>query len=195
MKCHFGIANNTLVIFSSDNGAYKIDEKGHRPNGPWRGIKSQLWEGGHRVPFIARWLGHIAPSVSNDLVCLVDLPATAATVAGQKLAEGEAPDSFNLLPTLLGQANPPQRDTLVVMSGNGDLALRQGQWKYLPDLALASGWEGGKKKPGAPAIPALFDLSEDQGETRNLLLTNQKVAKQMAEILGKIKSEKSTRPL
>ncbi len=190
-----GIANNTLVIFSSDNGAYKIDEKGHRPNGPWRGIKSQLWEGGHRVPFIARWLGQIAPGVSNDLVCLVDLPATAAAVAGQKLAEGEAPDSFNLLPTLLGQANPPQRETLVVMSGNGDLALRQGKWKYFPDLALASGWQGGKKKPGAPAQPALFDLSKDQGETRNLLLTNPEIAKQMAELLEKIKSEKSTRPL
>lgn len=190
-----GIANNTLVIFSSDNGAYKVDESGHRPNGPWRGVKSQLWEGGHRVPFIARWLGRIAPSVSNDLVCLVDLPATAAAVAGQKLAIGEAPDSFNLLPTLLGQANPPQRDTLVVMSGNGDLALRQGKWKYLPDLAVAAGWAAGKKNSGVPAKPALFDLSEDQGETENLLKTNPKVAQRMAELLETIKSTKSTRPL
>ena len=190
-----GIANNTLVIFSSDNGASKLDEDGHRPNGPWRGAKSQLWEGGHREPFIARWPARITPGVCDDLVCLIDLPATAAAVAAEKLADGAAPDSFNLLPILLGQPNPPKRDSLVVMSGKGDLALRQGHWKYLPDLAVANGWEAGVKKPGAPARPALFDLSKDPGETRNLFQTEPEVAKRMAELLKKASSVKSTRPL
>ncbi|GDY20821.1 hypothetical protein LBMAG56_21670 [Verrucomicrobiota bacterium] len=118
-----GLSKNTLVIFSSDNGASPINEDGHLPNGPWRGKKSQLWEGGHREPFIARWPGHIAPgTTADDLVCLVDLAATAAAVAGEKLPDGAAPDSFNLLPTLLGQPKQMKRDTLVVMSGNGDLA-------------------------------------------------------------------------
>ncbi len=190
-----GLAKNTLVIFSSDNGASPINEDGHLPNGHWRGKKSQLWEGGHREPFIARWPGHIAPgTTSDDLVCLVDLAATAAAVAGEKLPDGAAPDSFNLLPTLLGQPKQMKRDTLVVMSGNGDLAIRQGQWKYIPDLALADGWSSGAKKPNQPAKPALFDLSTDPGETKNLIQQKPEIAKRMAELLEKAQSAKSTRP-
>ncbi len=190
-----GLSKNTLVIFSSDNGATPTDEDGHLPNGPWRGKKSQLWEGGHRVPFIARWPGHIAPgTTSGDLVCLVDLAATAAAVVGEKLPDGAAPDSFNLLPTLLGQPKQMKRDTLVVMSGNGDLAIRQGQWKYLPNLALADGWQSGPKKPNQPAQPALFDLSTDQGETKNLAQQKPAIARRMAELLEKAQSAKSTRP-
>ncbi len=133
--------------------------------------------------------------LSDDLVCLVDLAATAAAVAGEKLTNGAAPDSFNLLPTLLGQPNPTKRDSLVVMSGKGDLALRQGQWKYLPDLAVADGWEAGVKKPGAPEKPALYDLSKDQGETENLIQKKTELAKRMAGLLDNAKSAKTTRPL
>jgi arylsulfatase A-like enzyme len=191
-----GLSKNTLVIFSSDNGANPTNENGHLPNGPWRGKKSQLWEGGHRVPFIARWPGHIAPgTTSDDLACLVDLPATAAAVAGEKLPEeGAASDSFNLLPTLLGQQKQMKRDTLVVMSGNGDLAIRQRQWKYLPDLAVADGWNSAPKNPNQSAKPALFDLSTDKGETKNLIQQSPAIAKHMAELLEKARSAKSTRP-
>lgn len=190
-----GLAKDTLVIFSSDNGAHPTNEDGHLPNGPWRGRKSQLWEGGHRVPLLARWTGRIAPgSTSDDLVCLVDLTATAAAVAAEKLPDGVAPDSFNLLPTLLGQPNPTTRDSLVVMSGNGDLALRQGQWKYTPDLAVADGWSSAAKKPNQPAKPALFDLSKDKGESRNLFQDRPEIAKRLADLLEKTKSAKSTRP-
>ena len=190
-----GLSKNTLVIFSSDNGASPINEDGHLPNGPWRGKKSQLWEGGHREPFIARWPGHIAPgSTSDDLACLIDLPATAAALVGENLADGVAPDSYNLLPTLLGQPKQMKRNTLVVMSGSGHLAIRQGQWKYLPDLALADGWSAGPKKPDQPAKPALFDLSTDQGETKNLIQQKPEIAKRMADLLEKARSAKSTRP-
>lgn len=134
------LSDNTPVIFSSDNGACVEDEKGHHPNSPWRGEKSQLWEGGHRVPFIAHWPGHITPGVSDELACLIDLPATAAALVGVQLGADTAPDSFNLLPTLLGKTNPNPRDHLILMSGKGDLAIRQGNWKYIPDLSTANGW-------------------------------------------------------
>ena len=87
-----------------------------------------------------------------------------------------------------------KRDTLVVMSGNGDLAIRQGQWKYIPDLAVADGWSSAAKKPNQPAKPALFDLSTDKGETKNLLQEKPEIAKRMAELLEKAQSAKSTRP-
>jgi arylsulfatase A-like enzyme len=190
-----GLATNTLVIFSSDNGASPTDEQGHRPNGPWRGKKSQLWEGGHREPFIARWPGRIGPGVSGALVCLLDLPATAAALVGHKLAAPAAPDSFNLLPILLGQTNAPARDHLVVMSGKGDLAIRQGPWKYIPDLDTANGWQSVARKAGAaPAGPGLFNLTDDPGETKNLTRKHPEIAERLAELLKKVKSAQSTRP-
>jgi arylsulfatase A-like enzyme len=190
-----GLATNTLVIFSSDNGASPMDEQGHRPNGPWRGKKSQLWEGGHREPFLARWPGRITPGVSDALVCLVDLPATAAALVGQKLSATAAPDSFNLLPTLLGQPNAHPRDHLVVMSGKGDLAIRQGPWKYIPDLHTANGWQSVARKAGAAAAgPGLFNLTDDPGETKNLNRKNPEAAKRLAGLLKKVESAKSTRP-
>ena len=190
-----GLTKNTLIIFSSDNGASPYNEKGHLPNGPWHGNKSQLWEGGHREPFIAHWPGHIAPgTTSDDLVCLVDLTATAAALVGENLASEAAPDSFNLLPAMLGNPKQIKRDHLIVMSGKGDLAIRQGQWKYIPDLALVDGWDAGPKKPNQPAKPALYDLSTDKGETKNLVLEKPQIAKRMAELLEKIKSAKSSRP-
>ena len=190
-----GLTKNTLIIFSSDNGASPYNEKGHLPNGPWHGKKSQLWEGGHREPFIAHWPGHIAPgTTSDDLVCLVDLTATAAALVGENLASEAAPDSFNLLPAMLGNPKQIKRDHLIVMSGKGDLAIRQGQWKYIPDLALVDGWDAGPKKPNQPAKPALYDLSTDKGETKNLVLEKPQIAKRMAELLEKIKSAKSSRP-
>ena len=191
----YGLANNTLVVFSSDNGAYTTDEKGHKPNGPYRGVKSQLWEGGHRTPFIARWPGHIAPGVSKELVCLVDLTATAAALVGAKLSADAAPDSFNLLPTLLGGKNPATRDHLILMSGKGDLAIRQGHWKYIPDLATADGWSSWKKKGADASVkPGLYDLSADPGETKNLHREHPEISGRLAALLKKSQDSKSTRP-
>jgi arylsulfatase A-like enzyme len=192
---HLNLATNTLVIFSSDNGAYAVNEKGHRPNGPFQGKKSQLWEGGHREPFIARWPGHIAPGVSDELACLVDLPATAAAVVGSKLSAKAAPDSFNLLPVLLGQTNSHPRDNLVVMSGKGDLAIRQGAWKFIPDLAVANGWESGKINSEARLTgPGLYNLANDPGETNNLHAAQPAVSKRLNELLESARAAKSTRP-
>lgn len=192
------LSENTLVIFSSDNGAYVTNEKGHHPNGPWRGEKSQLWEGGHRLPLIARWPGQIPAGVSDELVSLIDLPATAAALVEVKLAADAAPDSFNLLPTLLGKANPHPRDHLILMSGKGDLAIRQGNWKYIPDLKTADGWKSWKNankgEGSAPLKAGLFNLEADKGEVTNLSDTEPEISKRLASLLEKSRTASSTRP-
>ena len=134
-----GLAKDTLILYSSDNGAYVTDEKGHKPCGPLRGKKSQLWEGGHRVPFIVRWPARIQPGVSEDIVSTLDMPATICAAAGIKLPKEALPDSHNLLPALLGEQNAPKRDHLILMSGNGDLAIRDRTLKYIPSLTTADG--------------------------------------------------------
>jgi arylsulfatase A-like enzyme len=189
------LANDTLIIYSSDNGAYVNDEKGHRPTGPFRGKKSQLWEGGHRVPFIVRWPARIQPGVPAELVSTLDVPATVCAAAGITLPKDALPDSYNLLPAMLGEKDAPKRDHLVLMSGNGDLALRTSRWKYIPDLAVADGWYGGgKKTPDAPARPGLFDLSKDSGEKQNLIQEQAAEARRLAGLLAKAKSSPVTRP-
>lgn len=190
------LTEKTVVVFSSDNGAYKTDEQGHRPNGPWRGEKSQLWEGGIRGPLLVRWPGRVTPGVSDALVGLVDLMATMTAIAGEKLASDSAPDSFNLLPLLLGKAPAAVRDHLILMSGKGDLAIRQGQWKYIPDLATADGWKAARKAaPAAPAKPGLYDLTADPGETKNLHGTHPEISARLAALLQQAKTAQSTRPL
>jgi arylsulfatase A-like enzyme len=189
------LEKNTLVILSSDNGAYRTEEGEHRPNGPWKGEKSHLWEGGHRVPFLAKWPDRIAPGTSSALVSLVDLPATAAAAIGQTLPSGAAPDSFNLLPLMTGKNRDAGRDHLVLMSGKGDLAIRQGPWKYIPDLATANGWASWAK-PGkkSPAKPGLYHLGDDPGETKNLHASKPEVSKRLAALLEKVKATPVTRP-
>ncbi len=189
-----GIAKDTLVIYSSDNGAYLNDEDGHRPTGPFSGKKSQLWEGGHRVPFIVRWPARISPGVSKDIASTLDIPATICAAAGIALPKDALPDSYNLLPAMLGEKNALKRDHLIVMSGNGDLAVRSGNWKFIPDVAVADGWYRDKKKTGAAKGPALFNLSKDAGEKENIFEKNTAEAKRLADLLAKAKSSAVTRP-
>lgn len=192
---HLGLAKDTLIMFSSDNGAYVNDESGHRPTGPYRGKKSQLWEGGTRVPFIVRWPARIQPGVSQDIASTLDMPATICAAASIPIPQDALPDSFDLLPALLGQKDAPKRDHLILMSGNGDLALRKSQWKYIPDLAVADGWYSGKKQnPNAPARPGLYDLTQDPGETNNLQADRPEVVSELQALLTKAQSAPRTRP-
>ena len=182
-----GTASRTLVIFSSDNGAYVEEENGHRPNGPFRGQKSQLWEGGSREPFIARWPERIKPGVSDALACLVDLPATVAAVLNIKLPDNAAPDSFNLLPVLSGDASAKARDHIVLMSGTGALALRQGPWKFIPDLATVGGWKPATHGEGLTG-PGLFNLEEDPGEKTNVASQHSEVVERLGDLLQKTRN-------
>jgi arylsulfatase A-like enzyme len=194
------LADNTLVIVSSDNGgivedgyvdgsAAKVD--GHRCNGPLRGFKGDLWEGGHREPLVARWPGRIRPgSTSHQLICLVDMLATLAAVAGRSVPPAAGPDSFNVLPAFLGTCGEkPLRDHLVVQSYSSQrLAIRQGPWKFIP----ASGPPGGKRRPAGGA--QLYNLADDLGETKNLAAANPEKAAELAALLAKIRRDGRSAP-
>lgn len=195
------LARNTLVIFTSDNGGYwkqeDIESTGHRSNGHWRGMKADIYEGGHRVPFIARWPGRIRPGlVSDQLGCLTDLCATAAELAGATLPRDAAEDSFSLVPAMTG-ATPvtPLRQAVVHHSSQGLFAIRKGEWK----LALGRG-SGGFTQPVSvtpqPGEPPgeLYNLASDPGEARNLWAERQNVVKSLTDLLTKYQDDGRSRP-
>jgi arylsulfatase A len=156
-----GIADNTLVIFAGDNGHSnytgwdRLVEHGHLPSGPYRGYKGQIWEGGHRVPFVVRWPGQAAPGTQNgQLICLNDVMATCAAMVGEKLPDNAAEDSVNMLSAFCGRAKRPLREALVHHDVNGGFALRQGAWKLVFVV----------KKDEEPTLE-LYNLEDDAGET------------------------------
>ncbi len=165
-----GVADDTLVVFTSDNGcapyigAADLEKMGHYPSGPLRGYKSDAWEGGHRVPFIVRWPGVTEPgSRSDQLVHQADLLATFADIFEAELPDNAAEDSFSLLPLLNG-TDQPVRDTAISCSSSGVPSLRHGAWKY-----IAAPGSGGWGKGGDQSQPLqLYDLANDLSESNNL---------------------------
>ncbi|CAN5231013.1 arylsulfatase [soil metagenome] len=160
-----GIADDTLVIFTSDNGcaayigAKDLEAKGHFPSGPLHGYKTDAWEGGHRVPFIVRWPGHVkAGTTCDQTICSVDILATLAAVWDHKLPATAAEDSVSLLPLLRG-GDTPIHEAVVHHSSTGVFAIRSGNWKLI--LGPGSGAPNATK-------PHLYDLSKDIGETKDL---------------------------
>ena len=148
-----GISDNTLVIFTSDNGGMfnhggqAAFKSGHRQNGDLLGFKFGVWEGGHRVPMIVRWPGKVkAGTTSDQLIGNVDLLATFAALVGQELVETDQTDSVNMLPAIVGEPKQSIRDHLVLAPHKGThLSLRKGKWMYIP--SRGSGGFGGRK-PG-----------------------------------------------
>ena len=134
-----GVADNTLVIFTSDNGGmFNVGGQdawaaGHRLNGDLLGFKFSAWEGGHRVPFIARWPGKIdAGSTSDQLISNIDMLATLAALTGGTVKQGQARDSVNVLPALIGNPAEQLRDHLVLAASKpSHLAIRKGKWMYI----------------------------------------------------------------
>jgi arylsulfatase A-like enzyme len=179
-----GVAENTLVIFASDNGCAHyvgaredgggscesaMEPQGHFPSGPYRGYKSDAWDGGHRIPCIARWPGVIAPGTEcRELVCLSDLMATCAEIVGDTLPDSAGEDSVSMLP-LLHEAGTNNRTTVVHHSIDGKFAIRDGRWKLL--LCPGSGgWTHNDAEAARAGLPLvqLYDMQVDPGETRNL---------------------------
>jgi arylsulfatase A-like enzyme len=190
-----GAANDTLVIFTSDNGcapyigAADMEQRGHFPSGPLRGYKSDAWEGGHRVPFIVRWPGVVKPgSVCGQLVQQADLLATCAAILELELPDTAGEDSFSFLPLLRGE-DKPVRDHAVNQSANGLLALRRGPWKLIFGRG-SGGWsKGTDEHPGQ-----LYNLADDLGETKNLFAQKPEVVSELSALMEKIVGEGRSTP-
>lgn len=207
-----GYSENTLVIFSSDNGPEVptvIDmRKTHKHNGarPWRGVKRDQWEGGHRVPFIARWPKKIKDgSTSAQTICLTDVMATCAALTGATIPPNAAEDSYNILPVLLGQAgDKPVREYTLHQTISLALAIRHGNWKYLDHKGSGGNNYGREGEWGmkqfalperAPDAPGqLYDLSKDPGETTNLYNEYPEIVKALKGKLEEYKTSGRSAP-
>lgn len=193
-----GIADNTLVIFTSDNGSYMYryddaDRKDHvddptvqgyraahhRANGPWRGTKADIYEGGHHVAFFARWPGRIeAGSKCAEPICLTDVFATCAEIVGASLGSDVAEDSLSLWPMMAGK-DAKRGVPVIYHSAGGMFAIREGKWK----LILGDG-SGGRERPAGKPFGKpyqLYDMSADAAETTNLVEQQAEVAERLAQ--------------
>ncbi|MDB4322796.1 arylsulfatase [Akkermansiaceae bacterium] len=221
-----GLSDNTLVIFTSDNGGMinitgqRAVEQGHQLNGDLLGFKFDAWEGGHRVPFIARWPEKIkAGSESSQLICNIDLLSTMASLTGQKLEADDGPDSFDILPALTTEPEKPIRDHLVLgASKSSHLAFRDGDWVLITgkggggfnsQKVGSHGFGGpaalkfaeqknsdianGRLKKDAPAAQ-LYNLSKDPSQSKNIILEHPEIAAKLRKRLAAIKAQKISRP-
>lgn len=186
-----GLKENTLIIVSSDNGCSKaanikgLNKQGHFPSAHLRGSKADLWDGGHRVPFIVRWPGEVkAGSQSDQTICLTDFIATCAEITGAKLPETAGEDSVSFLPALSGKSIATTRKGIVHHSISGHFAYRLGKWKLL--LAGGSGgWTSPTEKQVSAGVPKgqLYDMEADPGERTNLYQSHPEVVQQLMEQL------------
>lgn len=207
-----GVDQETLIIFASDNGpeaptvlAMRRDH-GHDGASPWRGVKRDQWEGGHRTPFLVRWPGHVNPgSTSDQLLSLTDLFATIAAIVEAELPHDGAEDSYNMLPVLLGRQVEPVRQFLLQQTMSGrHLSIRHGYWKYLDhkgsggnDYTRAGRWgmlpyalpEAEPDSPGQ-----LYNLSVDPGETDNCYSKYPDVVNRLKDKLESFKASGRSAP-
>jgi arylsulfatase A-like enzyme len=210
-----GLAADTLVFFTSDNGPEitgevkpgvydRARQYGHYSMGPLRGAKRDAWEGGHRVPFLARWPGKIAAgSTSDQTIAHVDLMATVAATLGVTLPDNVGEDSVNILPVLLGTwGSTPIREATVHHSASGKFAIRKGDWVLIdapsgddnrkrgePDWLKQERGYTAHDQPGE-----LFDLRQDLSERRNLYAERPEIVRALKELLEKYKRDGRSTP-
>lgn len=205
-----GIDDNTLVLFNADNGPETLHydwmrkDHSHDASGGWRGVKRDGWEGGHRVPFIARWPGTIpAGQVSHQMTNTTDIFATLASVVGYELADQDAVDSFDMLPAMLGTQDESEsiRQHMLTQSFRGEFQVRQGNWKYLDhkgsggnryDRGLMKEYALADTAPEAPG--QLYNLDTDPGETKNLYFAEPERRDQMQALLKQLKQTGRSAP-
>ncbi len=193
-----GIGENTIVFFASDNGSPATDgtgmygklnsvqKYGHHPNADFRGMKADIWEGGHHIPFIVKWPGKVKENTStNQTVCLNDFMATIADLVKTTLPENAGEDSYSLLPLLLNTEKKNfTRNFTVHLSSGGYFAIRSGKWKLIMG-AGSGGWTSpiqGKEELGLPEVQ-LYDLSKDREERHNLNSRFPEKVKELKELL------------
>ena len=190
-----GAGGNTLVIVTSDNGCApyigvsEMEAKGHFPSAQFRGYKSDAWDGGHHIPFIARWPGTIKPGTHcPQVVCLNDLMATCAEILGTNLPDTDGEDSISILPLLRGE-DRPTRANVVHHSIQGKFAIREGRWK----LILCAG-SGGWSKGGGTEPVQLYDMTADIGERKNLQAEHPDIVARLTKKLEKIVADGRSTP-
>ncbi len=197
-----GVADNTLVVVTSDNGAHwlesDVEEYGHRANGDLRGQKADIWEGGHRVPFIARWPGRIAAgSSSNETVSHTDLMATVADIVGVSLPADAGEDSYSLLPVMLGDSlDAPIREATVHHSLQGMFAIRQGTWKLILGLGSGGFTQPAAVEPADGEPPGqLYNLDRDPGETTNVFADHPDIVARLSGLLERYRQSGRSAPV
>ena len=205
------VKENTLVIVTSDNGSFMYRLNGvedpdhtddptiqayrslnHMANYVYRGTKADIWEGGHRVPFLVRWPGEVeAGSTQREAVCLTDVFATLAEIIGQDLPEDVAGDSFSLLSLMRGGTWTRPRPPVIHHSSGGMFAIRDGRWKL-----VAGDGSGGRERPAGKPFQRpyqLYDLEADPSERRNVYDSNPTVALRLERELDRIRSSGRSR--
>lgn len=206
-----GIWDNTLIVFTSDNGPDPFREEitvhGHDPSGQLRGQKADIWEGGHRVPFIVSWPGQIPRgTTSHEVVCLTDWMATCASILGDELPDDAGEDSIDMLPDLLGEGSgSPLRQSVILQSYDGMLALRRGDWKYIRGAGGGGFDQKGRGIIGIPHTPdldvrvgdpeeQLYDIRDDIRETTNRYSEYPELVSQLRDELEQLIAAGRTRP-
>ncbi len=199
-----GIEENTLIVFTSDNGCSPqakfevLEEKGHDPSYIYRGHKADIYEGAHRVPFIAKWPSKIrAGAISHEIISLNDLMGTVAAITGYNLQDSEGEDTYNIMPVLISeQSNEPLREATVHHSIDGSFAIRQGDWK-LAMCVGSGGWSfpASSDKAALDTLPKiqLYNLRIDPEEANNLQAEHTQKVEELKSLLTKyIKDGRST---
>jgi arylsulfatase A-like enzyme len=204
-----GIAKDTIVIFSSDNGGVKelaredlwstkAYHAGLMTNGALRGGKHHVWEGGFKVPFIVRWPGHApAGTVCKEMVSLADIIATAAAVVGEKLPDASkaAEDSHSFLPALLGDTSKPIRDDMIVHSADGVFAIRKGPWKWIEGVPVDEIKPGARKAHADEYHEQLYNTHDDPAETKDVSAEHPEIVKELRALLNRYRNGGYSREL
>jgi len=197
-----GLTENTLVIFTADNGHCRYTgikpflDAGHWPSQRFRGYKMDIWDGGHRIPFIARWPGQVKTGATCDqLICLTDLMATCADMLGAKLPDNAGEDSMSFL-SALRSSDGLRHEAVVHHSGNGRFAIRQGAWKLelspgSGELDMAS--DALALQQGVPPLQ-LYDMAHDDVERRNVYDKHPEIVERLTKLLEKYVAEGRSTP-
>jgi arylsulfatase A-like enzyme len=195
-----GLGKNTLFVVTSDNGCSPaadikgLQEQGHEPSAQFRGHKADIFDGGHRVPFLVRWTGRVkSGTVVDELVCLTDLLATVADIAGERLPSDAGEDSVSFLPLLEGRK--AIREEVVHHSINGSFAIRDRRWK-LAFCGDSGGWSEPRPGKGSQALPSvqLFDMQSDAGEKQSVGVEHAEEVKRLTETMERFIREGRSTP-
>lgn len=203
-----GVAGNTLVLFTSDNGGLIVpagiprnqsirqaEEAGLKMNGSWRGRKHSVYEGGFRVPFIVHWPKRVkAGTTLNHMVNVVDVFATVKEIVGGAESAG-AGDSVSFAPQLLGRSDQPPRDSMIVHSAKGNFAIRRGPWKYIEGKPHPRVQPPALKAQAEEYRPQLYHLGDDPGERQDVLGRHPEIAQELAGLLKQQRQAEGSREL